>query len=211
MIIKTDIEEINNLKDQNNNLNNELNEMKKSMKLLEKKMTTMEGNFFNLDGVINDNKKEIIQIKKEKNEIKSNNNFVSVNNDIMINEKLNKLNTIIAENNKTITNLETYFKTKIREQSKLYNENFYNINKRMETFNTEEIKLNEENSKLIGIISKKIIDNTDIIKKVIESDIKVIFEKFEIINRNFKSMNKYRTKINELDKIVKEKMVNVEE
>ena len=81
----------------------------------------------------------------------------------------------------------------------------------METFNTEEIKLNEENSKLIGIISKKIIDNTDIIKKVIESDIKVIFEKFEIINRNFKSMNKYRTKINELDKIVKEKMVNVEE
>ena len=81
----------------------------------------------------------------------------------------------------------------------------------METFNTEEIKLNEENSKLIGIISKKIINNTDIIKKVIESDIKVIFEKFEIINRNFKSMNKYRTKINELDKIVKEKMVNVEE
>ena len=210
-VIKTDIEEINNLKNQNNNLNNELNEMKKSMKLLEKKMTTMEGNFFNLDGVINDNKKEIIQIKKEKNEIKSKNNFVSVNNDIMINEKLNKLNTIIAENNKTITDLETYFKTKIREQSKLYNENFYNINKRMETFNTEEIKLNEENSKLIGIISKKIIDNTDIIKKVIESDIKVIFEKFEIINRNFKSMNKYRTKINELDKIVKEKMVNVEE
>ena len=185
--------------------------MKKSMKLLEKKMTTMEGNFFNLDGVINDNKKEIIQIKKEKNEIKSNNNFASINNDIMINEKLNKLNTIIAESNKTITDLETYFKTKIREQSKLYNENFYNINKRMETFNTEEIKLNEENSKLIGIISKKIIDNTDIIKKVIESDIKVIFEKFEIINRNFKSMNKYRTKINELDKIVKEKMVNVEE
>jgi chromosome segregation ATPase len=210
-VIKTDIEEINNLKNQNNNLNNELNEMKKSMKLLEKKMTTMEGNFFNLDGVINDNKKEIIQIKKEKNEIKSNNNFASVNNDIMINEKLNKLNTIIAENNKTITDLETYFKTKIREQSKLYNENFYNINKRMETFNTEEIKLNEENSKLIGIISKKIIDNTDIIKKVIESDIKVIFEKLEIINRNFKSMNKYRTKINELDKIVKEKMVNVEE
>ena len=210
-VIKTDIEEINNLKNQNNNLNNELNEMKKSMKLLEKKMTTMEGNFFNLDGVINDNKKEIIQIKKEKNEIKSNNNFASVNNDKMINEKLNKLNTIIAENNKTITDLETYFKTKIREQSKLYNENFYNINKRMETFNTEEIKLNEENSKLIGIISKKIIDNTDIIKKVIESDIKVIFEKFEIINRNFKSMNKYRTKINELDKIVKEKMVNVEE
>ena len=210
-VIKTDIEEINNLKNQNNNLNNELNEMKKSMKLLEKKMTTMEGNFFNLDGVINDNKKEIIQIKKEKNEIKSNNNFASVNNDIMINEKLNKLNTIIAENNKTITDLETYFKTKIREQSKVYNENFYNINKRMETFNTEEIKLNEENSKLIGIISKKIIDNTDIIKKVIESDIKVIFEKFEIINRNFKSMNKYRTKINELDKIVKEKMVNVEE
>ena len=151
-VIKTDIEEINNLKNQNNNLNNELNEMKKSMKLLEKKMTTMEGNFFNLDGVINDNKKEIIQIKKEKNEIKSNNNFASVNNDKMINEKLNKLNTIIAENNKTITDLETYFKTKIREQSKLYNENFYNINKRMETFNTEEIKLNEENSKLISYI-----------------------------------------------------------
>ena len=57
-------------------------------------MTTMEGNFFNLDGVINDNKKEIIQIKKEKNEIKSNNNFASVNNDIMINEKLNKLNML---------------------------------------------------------------------------------------------------------------------
>ena len=209
-IIKTDIEEINKLKNQNKNLNNEIKEMKNSMKLLEKKMTTMEGNFFNLDGVINDNKKEIIKIKKEKIENKSKNNLASVNDDILINEKLNKLNTIIAENNKTINDFESFFKTKIKEQSKVYNENFHNIHKRMETFNTEEMKLNEENSKIIGIMSKKIMDNNDIIKKLMESDIKVIFEKLEIINRNFKSMNKYYTKINELDKIVKENYVKVQ-
>ena len=209
-IIKTDIEEINKLKNQNKNLNNEIKEMKNSMKLLEKKMTTMEGNFFNLDGVINDNKKEIIKIKKEKIENKSKNNLVSVNDDILINEKLNKLNTIIAENNKTITDFESFFRTKIKEQSKVYNENFHNIHKRMETFNAEEMKLNEENSKLIGIMSKKIMDNNDIIKRIMESDIKVIFEKFEIINRNFKSMNKFYTKINELDKIVKENFVKVQ-
>ena len=209
-IIKTDIEEINKLKNQNKNLNNEIKEMKNSMKLLEKKMTTMEGNFFNLDGVINDNKKEIIKIKKEKIENKSKNNLASVNDDILINEKLNKLNTIIAENNKTITDFESFFKTKIKEQSKVYNENFHNIHKRMETFNTEEMKLNEENSKIIGIMSKKIMDNNDIIKRLMESDIKVIFEKLEIINRNFKSMNKYYTKINELDKIVKENYVKVQ-
>ena len=209
-IIKTDIEEINKLKNQNKNLNNEIKEMKNSMKLLEKKMTTMEGNFFNLDGVINDNKKEIIKIKKEKIENKSKNNLASVNDDILINEKLNKLNTIIAENNKTITDFESFFRTKIKEQSKVYNENFHNIHKRMETFNAEEMKLNEENSKLIGIMSKKIMDNNDIIKRIMESDIKVIFEKFEIINRNFKSMNKFYTKINELDKIVKENFVKVQ-
>ena len=209
-IIKTDIEEINKLKNQNKNLNNEIKEMKNSMKLLEKKMTTMEGNFFNLDGVINDNKKEIIKIKKEKIENKSKNNLASVNDDILINEKLNKLNTIIAENNKTITDFESFFKTKIKEQSKVYNENFHNIHKRMETFNAEEMKLNEENSKLIGIMSKKIMDNNDIIKRIMESDIKVIFEKFGIINRNFKSMNKFYMKINELDKIVKENFVKVQ-
>ena len=209
-IIKTDIEEINKLKNQNKNLNNEIKEMKNSMKLLEKKMTTMEGNFFNLDGVINDNKKEIIKIKKEKIENKSKNNLASVNDDILINEKLNKLNTIIAENNKTITDFESFFRTKIKEQSKVYNENFHNIHKRMETFNAEEMKLNEENSKLIGIMSKKIMDNNDIIKRIMESDIKVIFEKFEIINRNFKSMNKFYMKINELDKIVKENFVKVQ-
>ena len=206
-IIKTDIEEINKLKNQNINLNNEIQGMKNNMKLFEKKMTTMEGNFFNLDGVINDNKKEIIKIKKEKLDNKSKNNLASVNDDILINERLNKLNNIIAENNKTITDFETFFKTKIKEQSKVYNENFHNINKRKETFNNEEIKLNEENSKLIEIMSKKIMDNNDIIKKIMESDIKVIFDKFEIINRNFKSMNKYYTKINELDKIVKENII----
>jgi chromosome segregation ATPase len=206
-IIKTDIEEINKLKNQNINLNNEIQGMKNNMKLFEKKMTTMEGNFFNLDGVINDNKKEIIKIKKEKLDNKSKNNLASVNDDILINERLNKLNNIIAENNKTITDFETFFKTKIKEQSKVYNENFHNINKRMETFNNEEIKINEENSKLIEIMSKKIMDNNDIIKKIMESDIKVIFDKFEIINRNFKSMNKYYTKINELDKIVKENII----
>jgi len=206
-IIKTDIEEINKLKNQNINLNNEIQGMKNNMKLFEKKMTTMEGNFFNLDGVINDNKKEIIKIKKEKYDNKSKNNLASVNDDILINERLNKLNNIIAENNKTITDFETFFKTKIKEQSKVYNENFHNINKRMETFNNEEIKINEENSKLIEIMSKKIMDNNDIIKKIMESDIKVIFDKFEIINRNFKSMNKYYTKINELDKIVKENII----
>ena len=202
-LIKTDIEEINKLRNQNINLNNEIKEMKNNMKLFEKKMTTLEGNFFNLDGVINDNKKEIIKIKKEKLDYKTKNNFASVNDDILINDKLNKLNNIIAENNKTITDFETFFKTKIKEQSKVYNENFHNINKRIETFNNEEIKLNEENSKLIEIMSKKIMDNNDTIKNIMESDIKVIFEKFEIINRNFKSMNKYYTKINELDKIVK--------
>ena len=206
-IIKTDIEEINKLKNQNINLNNEIQGMKNNMKLFEKKMTTMEGNFFNLDGVINDNKKEIIKIKKEKLDNKSKNNLASVNDDILINERLNKLNNIIAENNKTITDFETFFKTKIKEQSKVYNENFHNINKRMETFNNEEIKINEENSKLIEIMSKKIMDNNDIIKKIMESDIKVIFDKFEIINRNFKSMNKYYTKIFELDKIVKENII----
>ena len=206
-IIKTDIEEINKLKNQNINLNNEIQGMKNNMKLFEKKMTTMEGNFFNLDGVINDNKKEIIKIKKEKLDNKSKNNLASVNDDILINERLNKLNNIIAENNKTITDFETFFKTKIKEQSKVYNENFHNINKRMETFNNEEIKINEENSKLIEIMSKKIMDNNDIIKKIMESDIKVIFDKFEIINRNFKSMNKYYTKINELDKIVKQNII----
>ena len=206
-IIKTDIEEINKLKNQNINLNNEIQGMKNNMKLFEKKMTTMEGNFFNLDGIINDNKKEIIKIKKEKLDNKSKNNLASVNDDILINERLNKLNNIIAENNKTITDFETFFKTKIKEQSKVYNENFHNINKRMETFNNEEIKINEENSKLIEIMSKKIMDNNDIIKKIMESDIKVIFDKFEIINRNFKSMNKYYTKINELDKIVKENII----
>ena len=206
-IIKTDIEEINKLKNQNINLNNEIQGMKNNMKLFEKKMTTMEGNFFNLDGVINDNKKEIIKIKKEKLDNKSKNNLASVNDDILINERLNKLNNIIAENNKTITDFETFFKTKIKEQSKVYNENFHNINKRMETFNNEEIKINEENSKLIEIMSKKIMDNNNIIKKIMESDIKVIFDKFEIINRNFKSMNKYYTKINELDKIVKENII----
>ena len=206
-IIKTDIEEIKKKKNQNINLNNEIQGMKNNMKLFEKKMTTMEGNFFNLDGVINDNKKEIIKIKKEKLDNKSKNNSASVNDDILINERLNKLNNIIAENNKTITDFETFFKTKIKEQSKVYNENFHNINKRMETFNNEEIKINEENSKLIEIMSKKIMDNNNIIKKIMESDIKVIFDKFEIINRNFKSMNKYYTKINELDKIVKENII----
>ena len=116
------------------------------------------------------------------------------------------LNNILSENNKTISDLEKYLKSKIKEQSKLYNENFHNINKKMETFNNEEIKLNEENSKLMGILGKKIIDNNDMIKNIIESDLNTIFEKFEIINRNFKEMNKYHNKINELDKIINQKL-----
>ncbi len=146
-------------------------------------------------------------MKKEKNDFKSKNNIVSVNDDYVINDKLNKLNSIISENNKTINDLELFWKNKIKEQSKVYNENFHNINKRMEVFNNEEIKLNEENSKLMEIMSKKIIDNNDKIKNIIESDIKTIFEKFDIINRNFKAINKYHSKINELDKIIKDKVV----
>ena len=134
-IIKTDIEEINKLKNENKKLNNEFNEMKNNVRLLEKKFNNMEGNFFNLDNEINDNK--------------SQNQFASINDDNMINDKLNKLNEIISENNKTINNLELYWKNKIKEQSRVYNENFHNINERMELFNNEEIKLNEENSKLI--------------------------------------------------------------
>ena len=209
-IIKTDIEEINKLKNENKKLNNELNEMKNNVRLLEKKFNNMEGNFFNLDNEINDNKKEIIRIKKEKNDFKSQNNFASINDDNMINDKLNKLNEIISENNKTINNLELYWKNKIKEQSRVYNENFHNINERMELFNNEEIKLNEENSKLINILGKSIIDNNNQIKNIIESDIKLIYDKFEIINRNFKALNMYPSKINELDKITKEKVVQNE-
>ena len=58
----------------------------------------------------------------------------------------------------------------------------------------------------MGILGKKIIDNNDMIKNIIESDLNTIFEKFEIINRNFKEMNKYHNKINELDKIIKQKL-----
>ena len=174
-IIKTDIEEINKLKNENKKLNNEFNEMKNNVRLLEKKFNNMEGNFFNLDNEINDNKKEIIRIKKEKNDFKSQNNFASINDDNMINDKLNKLNEIISENNKTINNLELYWKNKIKEQSRVYNENFHNINERMELFNNEEIKLNEENSKLINILGKSIIDNNNQIKNIIESDIKLIY------------------------------------
>ena len=209
-IIKTDIEGINKLKNENKNLNIEIINMKNNIKLFEKKIDTIETNFFNLDGQINDNKREILQIKKEKNESKAKDNRVSVNDDYVINEKINKLNNILSENNKTISDLETYLKSKLKEQSKVYNENFHNINKKMETFNNEEIKLNEENSKLMGILGKKIIDNNDMIKNIIESDLNTIFEKFEIINRNFKAMNKYHNKINELDKIIKEKLTQTE-
>ena len=206
-IIKTDIEEINRLKTENKNLNNELNEIKKEMKLFEKKINIMEENFTNLDNQINDNKKDIVLIKKEKNDFKSKNNIASVNDDYIINDKLNKLNSIISENNKTISDLEVFWKNKIREQSKVYNENFININKRMDVFSNEEIKLNEENSKLMEIMGKKIIENNEKIKNIMDSDIKLIFQNFEIINRNFKALNKYNTKINELDKIIKEKVV----
>ena len=180
------------------------------MKLFEKKINIMEGNFTNLDNQINDNRKDIILMKKEKNDFKSKNNIVSVNDDYVINDKLNKLNSIISENNKTINDLELFWKNKIKEQSRVYNENFKNINKRIELFNSEEIKFNEENSKLIEIMSKKIIDNNDAIKNILELDIKTIYDKFEIINRNFKELNKYHSKINDLDKIIKEKMKQIE-
>ena len=209
-IIKTDIEEINKLKRENKNLNNELNQLKKDMKLLEKKFNIMEGNFSNLDNQINDNKKDIVLIKKEKNDFKSKNNFSQVNDEYAINDKLNKLNSIISENNKTINDLELFWRNKIKEQCQIYNENFKNINKKIEIFNSEEIKLNEENSKLIEIMGKKILDNNDAIKNIIESDIKLIYEKFKIINRNFKEMNRYHSKIYEIDKIIKEKIVQNE-
>ena len=83
-------------------MDNELNELKNEMKLFEKKINIMEGNFTNLDNQINDNKKDIVLIKKEKNDFKSKNNIVSVNDQYVINDKLNKLNIIISENNKTI-------------------------------------------------------------------------------------------------------------
>ena len=180
------------------------------MKLFEKKMNIIDGNILNLDTEINDNKKEIVLIKKGKNDFKSKNDFVSINDDFAINDKLNKLNKIISENNKTINDLELFWKNKIKEQSRVYNENFKNINKRIELFNSEEIKFNEENSKLIEIMSKKIIDNNDAIKNILELDIKTIYDKFEIINRNFKELNKYHSKINDLDKIIKEKMKQIE-
>ena len=59
-------------------------------------------------------------------------------------------------------------------------------------------------------MSKKIIDNNDAIKNILELDIKTIYDKFEIINRNFKELNKYHSKINDLDKIIKEKMKQIE-
>ena len=59
-------------------------------------------------------------------------------------------------------------------------------------------------------MSKKIIDNNDAIKNILELDIKTIYDKFEIINRNFKELNKYHSKINDLDKIIKEKMKEIE-
>ena len=209
-IIKTDIEEINNLKSENKNLVKDLNEIKNNMKLFEKKINIIDGNILNLDNEINDNKKEIVLIKKGKNENKSKIDFMSVNDDFAINDKLNKLNNIIFENKKTINDLEVFWKSKIKEQSEVYNENFKNINKRMELFNSEEIKFNEENSKLIEIMSKKIVDNNDAIKNILELDIRAIYEKFEIINRNFKELNKYHSKINELDKIIKDKMNKIE-
>ena len=177
------------------------------MKLLEKKFNTMEGNFFNLDSEINDNKREIALVKKEKNDFISKSKFESNNNEYKINDKLNKLNGIVAENNKTINDLELYWKNKIKEQSKVYNENFNSINKRMELYNSEGIKLNEENSKIMEIMGKKIIHNNEQIKNIIESDIKIIFDKFEIINRNFREMNKYHYKINKLEQNIKEKIV----
>ena len=206
-IIKTDMEEINKLKNENKNLTNELDEIKNNMKFLEKKFNTMEGNFFNLDSEINDNKREIALVKKEKNDFISKSKFESNNNEYKINDKLNKLNGIVAENNKTINDLELYWKNKIKEQSKVYNENFNSINKRMELYNSEGIKLNEENSKIMEIMGKKIIHNNEQIKNIIESDIKIIFDKFEIINRNFREMNKYHYKINKLEQNIKEKIV----
>ena len=83
-------------------MDNELNELKNEMKLFEKKINIMKVNFTNLDNQINDNKKDIVLIKKEKNDFKSKNNIVSVNDQYVINDKLNKLNIIISENNKTI-------------------------------------------------------------------------------------------------------------
>ena len=209
-IIKTNLEEFDKLKNDNKNIFKDLNEMKNNMKLFEKKMNIIDGNILNLDTEINDNKKEIVLIKKGKNDFKSKNDFVSINDDFAINDKLNKLNKIISENNKTINDLELFWKNKIKEQSRVYNENFKNINKRIELFNSEEIKFNEENSKLIEIMSKKIIDNNDAIKNILELDIKTIYDKFEIINRNFKELNKYHSKINDLDKIIKEKTKEIE-
>ena len=209
-IIRTNLEEFDKLKNDNKNIFKDLNEMKNNMKLFEKKMNIIDGNILNLDTEINDNKKEIVLIKKGKNDFKSKNDFVSINDDFAINDKLNKLNKIISENNKTINDLELFWKNKIKEQSRVYNENFKNINKRIELFNSEEIKFNEENSKLIEIMSKKIIDNNDAIKNILELDIKTIYDKFEIINRNFKELNKYHSKINDLDKMIKEKMKQIE-
>ena len=61
------------------------------------------------------------------------------------------------------------------------------------------------------MISKKIIENSEMIIDIKQAEISTIYEKLEIINNNFKEMNKYYMKINGIDKIVKEKLLYKED
>jgi len=61
------------------------------------------------------------------------------------------------------------------------------------------------------MISKKIYENSEMISDIKQSELNTIYAKLEIINNNFKEMNKYYMKINGLDKIVKEKLLYKED
>ena len=92
---------------------------------------------------------------------------------------------------------------KMKEVSILFNDNFKNLNEKIENFNKEEVKLNIENQELMKLISNKMIQTDKEINNIV-NDFNDLYAKLEKINTNFKETNKFFVKIKEIDKKLKD-------
>ena len=219
LIIKNDIktlnnniEDINKANDENKNINEDLNEIKKNFQYMEKKINNLDTNFNELDSNINDNKNEIRLIKKNMGNINQTNNFIPIEKAKPIGntidnkefyEEINKLNKNIKENSTNIKDIQIFYSNKLKEIVNFFNDNLMKLDKKVEDFNQDQIGLIEENQQLTKYLGNKMIENDKEINNLV-NDINSFYQKFEVINNNFKETNKYLLEIKKLDKIVKD-------
>ena len=114
-----------------------------------------------------------------------------------------ELSIDIGDNTKRCKDLELMVNNKMKEVSILFNDNFKNLNEKIENFNKEEVKLNIENQELMKLISNKMIQTDKKINNIV-NDFNDLYAKLEKINTNFKETNKFFVKIKEIDKKLKD-------